>query len=405
MHAYTISLNVYQTFGLSVLVLLFGRWLVNKVSFLSKFCIPAPVVGGLIFSLVNFLGYATNTFTFDMDMTLETIFMIMFFTTIGFSASLEVLKKGGVGVLIFLLVSSVLCIFQDGVGAGIAKLFGVNPLLGLAAGSISMTGGHGTSAAFGPLLEKAGLTGGTTLSIAAATFGLISGSLIGGPTAKRLIEKHHLKTSNDIAAQSNPDEVETSLGDAPAVPLNAKHVAEAFFQIGIAVGIGNVVSLLISKTGFTVPAYIGSMLVAAVMRNIFKPGKAFETRVEEISALGEVFLAIFLSQALMALKLWQLAAMALPLLSILLVQVVLMFLYAYYVTFFFMGHDYDAAVLAGGHCGFGMGATPNAMANMDAICEKYGPSPRAFFVLPLVGGLFIDFVNATIITIFINILK
>ena len=403
MTPFEIKLNPYQTLGLCVLVLLFGRFVVNKVGFLRRFCIPAPVVGGLIFAIVNLIGYESGAFMFTLGMDFKDLFMIMFFTTIGFSASVEVLKKGGIGVVIFLIISAVLCIIQDAVGAGIASAMGQNPLLGLCAGSVSMTGGHGTSAAYGPVIEQAGLEGATTLAIAAATFGLISGSLIGGPTAAQLINKNNLHSE----AANNVD----SEGDLEAItgkvePLNSRHFCDAFFQLAIAIGLGNIVSLLINKTGFTVPAYIGSMLIAVLMRNIFKSdsGKVFATRAQEISVLGDVSLQIFLAEALCDLKLWQLAAMALPLLVILLSQCVIMYLYARFVTFRIMGKDYEAAVLAAGHCGFGMGATPNGMANMDAVTSKYGPAPRAYFILPIVGGMFIDFFNAIIITAFINFL-
>ncbi len=382
----------------------FGRFVVSKVSFLKKFCIPAPVVGGLIFAIVNLIGYESGTFMFTLSMDFKDLFMIIFFTTIGFSASVEVLKKGGVGVVIFLIISVVLCIIQDVVGIGIATAMGQNPLFGLCAGSVSMTGGHGTSAAYGPVIEKAGLKGATTLAIAAATFGLISGSLIGGPTATQLIKKYNLHPK----AASNVD----SEGDLEAAitgkvePINTSHFCDAFFQISIAIGLGNIVSLLINKTGFTVPIYIGSMLIAILMRNIFKSdsGKAFATRAQEISVIGDVSLQIFLAEALCDLKLWQLAGMALPLLVILIAQCVVIYLYTRFVTFRVMGKDYDAAVLCAGHCGFGLGAVPNGMANMDAVTSKYGPAPRAYFILPIVGCMFTDFFNALIITAFINFL-
>lgn len=394
-----LSFNLVETFGLSVVVLLFGKFLVDKIGFLNKFCIPAPVVGGLLFSLLNLALNVSGTATIKLDTGLQSFFMICFFTTVGFGASLAVLKKGSVAVVMFLGAASLLCVFQNGVGAAIAALMGQNPLLGVAVGSVPMTGGHGTSAAFGPMMEAAGLQGASTIAVAAATFGLVSGSLMGGPIANRLIRKRNLKAGTANVATNN------SVIEETKVLLNSGHMSTAFFQIAIAMFLGSYVSKLIALTGLTVPAYIGSMLVAAFMRNFFKDGTSKEIRIAEIQALGDIFLAVFLAQALMSLKLWELASLALPLVVILFAQVVLMYLFANYVTFNVMGRDYDAAVLTAGHCGFGMGATPNGVANMTAIVTKYGPSPKAFFVLPIIGGLFIDFVNSFVILFFINALK
>lgn len=397
----TMGFNVMETFGLAVLVLLFGGWLVSRVSVLSRFCIPAPVMGGILFSVLTLIGHSTGYFTVKLDVTLQSFFMNCFFTTVGFGASLAILKRGGPAILVFLVLATVLVLLQNIFGTGIAVMFGQNPLLGVAAGSISMTGGHGTAGAFGPLLEAKGLVGGTTVAIAAATFGLISGSLIGGPVGKRLIEKYRLQiTGADSPMHMTASEV---LG-ADAKPFDSKELSIAFFQIAVAAGIGSAVSGMILSLGVTLPSYIGAMLVAAVFRNVFKDGSRFEMRLHEIHALGEIFLGVFLAYALMSLRLWELASLALPLTTILLMQGVLVYLYATYVTFRFMGKDYDAAVMSAGHCGFGMGATPNGIANMNAVTLRFGPSPKAFFVLPLVGCLFIDFVNAVIITFFINIL-
>lgn len=395
-----LSFNLIETFGLSVVVLLIGKFLVDKIGFLNKFCIPAPVVGGLLFSLLNLAFNVSGAATVTLDTGLQSFFMICFFTTVGFGASLTVLKKGSVAVIVFLAAASVLCVVQNLAGAGIATLMGENPLLGVAVGSVPMTGGHGTSAAFGPMMEEAGLAGASTIAVAAATFGLVSGSLMGGPIANRLIRKRNLEA--DMAGMALADE---AAAEEKKVLLNSGHLSTAFFQIAIAMGFGSYVSKAIALTGLTVPAYIGSMLVAACMRNLFKDGTSKEIRFAEIQALGDIFLSIFLAQALMSLKLWELAGLALPLVVIMLAQVVVMYFFANFVTFKLMGSDYDAAVLTAGHCGFGMGATPNGVANMTAVVTKYGQSPKAFFVLPIVGGLFIDFVNSFVILFFINILK
>lgn len=396
----SLSFNLIETFGLSVVVLLIGKFLVNKIGFLNKFCIPAPVVGGLLFSLMNLAFNVSGTATITLDTGLQSFFMICFFTTVGFGASLAILKKGSVAVIIFLAAASLMCVLQNTAGVGIAALMGENPLLGIAVGSVPMTGGHGTAAAFGPMIEEAGLSGGLTIAVAAATFGLVSGSLMGGPIANRLIRKKKLQSGEGELVVCD-----TELLEEKKVLLNTGHLSTAFFQIAIAMGVGSYVSKAIALTGLTVPAYIGSMLVAACMRNMFKDGTAREMRIAEIQALGDIFLSIFLAQALMSLKLWELADLALPLVVILLVQVLLMYLFVNFVTFNVMGRDYDAAVLAAGHCGFGMGATPNGVANMTAVVNKYCPSPKAFFVLPIVGGLFIDFVNSFIVLFFINALK
>lgn len=398
---FVLTLNLYETFGLSVLVLLLGQFLVKRIGVLQRFLIPAPVVGGIIYALLVLVGNVTGSFAIELDMGLKSFFMICFFTTIGFNASIDVLKKGGVGVVIFLAVATVLAILQNLLGSGIAMAMGENPLLGLAAGSIPMTGGHGTSAAFGPSLEAAGLTGGTTIAVAAATFGLVAGSLTGGPVASRLIRKYNLKSSEVQEELS----VEDITGESGIRELSTTRFSNGFFQLAIAVGIGSVISKLIQNTGLVVPAYIGSMLVAAAMANIFtKGGEGIgQIQLPEIQAVGDVFLSVFLAQALMELKLWELADLALPLITILAVQAIVMFLFASFVTFPAMGKDYDAAVISAGHCGFGLGATPNGVANMTQVVRTYGPSTKAFFILPIVGGLFIDLTNALNITFFINL--
>ncbi|MCT4620544.1 MAG: sodium/glutamate symporter [Marinisporobacter sp.] len=405
-----ISLNLAHTLGVSVLVLLFGKLLVNKISFLSKYCIPAPVVGGLVFSLIALFGHVSGSFSFTMDGSLKSLFMTCFFTTVGFGVSFETLKKGGVAVFLFLILTSAYATLQNIVGVSFAKFFGLNPLLGLAMGSVPLTGGHGTSAAFAPLLEQAGATGAQTVAIAAATFGLIGGCMIGGPVAKRLIEKYNLKPTkvsvNQEALATETGSLATSevaIACEEKIELDTGNLTMAFYQVALAVGIGTVVSSFIKDLGITVPTYIGAMLIAVILRNVSISN--FEIRSVEINALGEIFLSIFLAQALMSLKLWELVELAIPMMVILLVQITLMGTFAYFITFRVMGKDYDAAVLSSGHCGFGMGATPNAIANMNAVVARYFPSPKSFFVLPMVGGMFIDFTNATIITTFINIFK
>ncbi|AOY74933.1 sodium/glutamate symporter [Clostridium formicaceticum] len=392
-----LQLDVIQTVALAVVVLLLGQTIRGRVNLLEKFCIPAPVIGGLIFAILALFLRQSNILQFQFDTTLQGILMTAFFTTVGFTASLKLLKKGGFQVLLFLILAIVLVALQNVIGVALAKVFDLNALIGLSTGSVPMTGGHGTSGAFAPLFEQRGAIGASTVAMASATFGLICGSMLGGPIAKRLIEKNNLVKTETLVAASNEIQEETT----PEV-LVPKNFSTAAFQIILAMGIGTIISMLIQKTGATFPSYIGAMFAAAIIRNISDMTHAYKVTSTEIDILGNIALSIFLSMALMGLRLWELADLAVPMLVMLFVQALLMGLFAYYVTFNVMGRNYDAAVLAGGHCGFGMGATPNAIANMEAISSKYGPAPAAFFIIPLVGSLFIDFANAGIITAFVN---
>ena len=322
--------------------------------------------------------------------------MVFFFTSVGFQANLKVLKSGGKSLIVFLFLVIMLIVMQNFSAIGLANLIGLDSLTGMTTGSIPMVGGHGTAGAFGPVLEDFGVQGATTVCTAAATFGLIAGSLMGGPVGNRLIKKHNL-----IATIKTED-------DSLLVEEEEKHerhfsmYAPAVFQLIIAVGLGTVVSDLLSLTGMTFPIYIGAMIVAAIMRNIGEYTGKITIHMGEIKDLGGICLSLFLGIAMITLKLWQLADLALPLIILLAGQVVLMFIFTYFVVFNIMGRDYDAAVLAAGTCGFGMGATPNAMANMQAICEKYAPSVKAYLIVPIVGSLFADFLNSLTITFFIN---
>lgn len=394
----TLKLDMLQTIALAVIVLLLGQGLKKKVGFLEKYCIPAPVVGGLIFALLALALRQTGVLVFEMDETLKNVFMTAFFTTVGFTASFKLLKKGGIKVLVFLALATVLVVLQNILGVSLAKVFGLNPLIGLSTGSVPMTGGHGTSGAFAPLFEDAGAVGATTVAMASATFGLIMGSMIGGPIAKKLIEKNSLTSKN-----KNLDKT-LSVNKEETKKLIPENFMAASVQIILAMGIGTVISVILQKTGMTFPSYIGAMFAAAIMRNISDTTSFINVRMEEIDIIGNISLSIFLSMALMTLKLWELADLAGPLVVMLLAQTVLMAVFAYFVTFNLMGRDYEAAVITSGHCGFGMGATPNAIANMETLAEKYGAAPVAFFILPLVGSLFIDFFNAAVITTFMNFL-
>lgn len=393
-----LSLDMYQTLALAVGVLYLGTFLKKRIKLLEKFCIPSPVIGGLIFALISLVLYLTGVVEFVFDETLKSVCMVIFFTSVGFQANLKILKSGGISLIIFLVSVIVLIVGQNFISVGLAKVMGLDALTGLCTGSIPMVGGHGTSGAFGPVLEDLGIKGATTLCTAAATFGLIAGSLIGGPLGRRLIIKH------DLMKTVVPED------EAPLVEEeNKKHrsvsmYAPAAYQIAVAMGIGTVISWLLSKTGMTFPIYIGAMIVAAVMRNIGEFNKGFHVHIGEINDIGGICLSMFLGIAMITLKLWQLAELALPLVVLLVGQLVFMSLFSYFVVFNIMGRDYDAAILTSGTCGFGMGATPNAMANMHALTEKFAPSVKAYILVPIVGSMFADFINSLCITFFINLM-
>ena len=392
-----ISLDMYQTLGMAVAVLFLGAFLKKRIKFLETFCIPSPVVGGLIFAIVSCILYATGILEISFDETLKNVCMVIFFTSVGFQANLKVLKSGGLSLVVFLVCVIVLIISQNLVSVGLAKLVGVSPLIGLSTGSIPMVGGHGTAGAFGPVLEDLGISGASTLCTAAATFGLVAGSLMGGPIGRRLILKH------DLLKTAVMEDDATLVEDEKKHKRSVSMYAPATYQIAIAMGLGTIVSWALSKTGMTFPIYIGAMIVAAAMRNISEHTNLFTVNMGEINDIGGICLSLFLGIAMITLKLWQLASLTLPLLILLAGQVALMFVFTYFVLFNVMGRNYDAAVLAAGTCGFGMGATPNAMANMQALTEKYVPSVKAYLLVPIIGSMFADFLNSLTITFFINL--
>ena len=398
-----------QTLALASVVLFAGYGIRRSVPFLDRYNIPAPVVGGFVFAALSLALRQAGIIAFDFTTTLQTPLMIAFFTTIGLGASLGLLKVGGPQVLLFFLLASVLAALQNGVGVGLATVLGVEPLLGLIAGSITLTGGHGTGAAFGKLLEDSyGFTGAVTLAMAAATFGLVSGGLIGGPVATTLMQRYRPERTStaapgqETAAAAQFGSLDEEIDTEPAgEPATAYTLLKILTVILIAMWAGGLLSTWLGQY-VTLPAYIGAMIVAAVIRNFADLTSAVRIEQRTVDDLGTIALSLFLSMALMSLRLWELLDLALPLFVILVAQVTMMAAFAYFVTFRVMGRDYDAAVMAGGHCGFGLGATPNAVANMEAITERFGPAPRAFLVLPMVGAFFIDFTNALIITTFIN---
>ncbi len=404
-----IQLDIAQTVGIAAVFLVIGEYIKNRVAILARYFIPSPIIGGLVFSLIALIGYQTGTFTFEFNDDIRHFLLMAFFTTIGFSASFELLKKGGVAVALFLGCAVGLIVLQNILGVSLAVLLDANPLLGLAAGSVSMTGGHGTSGAFGPLLEKAGAVGALPAAIAASTWGLVMGCVIGGPLGKRLMRKNNITGPEPHRRHRRQHEGK----DAPVTTVQeTTQIQDGGFDMPVyavvllcvAIGAGSVIIDFLASYKIVLPEYLGSMLIAAGIRNVID-WRRYRLPEKEFEVIGNVSLAFFLVLSLMIMKLWQLADVAGPLLLILVAQTVLMFFFATYVTFKVMGKDYDAVVMSAGHCGFGMGATPNAMANMQAFTEDNGPSRKAFFVIPLVGSLFIDFFNAVIITGFLKVLS
>ena len=387
-----IKLDVIQTVGLAVLVFILGRYIKGKVSFFQKYFIPAPVIGGLICSLVIFAGLKTNLFTLETNDTLQNFFMNIFFTGTGFTCSFAVLKKSGklgvklaIGAVVFLVV-------QNLIGVGLAGVFGLNKLLGVAMGSISMSGGVGSAATFGPTLEAAGADAGTTVGVAAATFGLLLGSITGGPVAEMLIKRYHL-VSNSQATEAKEEKL--------TYPLIQNSFFNSVMLVLFAAFAGSYITQLLKLTGLNFPYYVGCLFAGAIIRNL-ADARGKDLRMPEIDVISNCSLNLFLSMALMSLNIAKLIDLALPMIIILLTQAVVMMVWAYFVTFRSTGKDYDAAVMAAGHCGVGLGQTPNAVANMAVIIEKNGPAPTAWFILPVVTVIFINIFNPIVITMFIN---
>lgn len=410
-------------------ILLLGEGLVRRIQVLSRFNIPAPVVGGLLVSLLVLAINLTNAsvrfdtqtaarwWTWLVTTELEWArspskgvnlpFLVAFFTCIGLNASWAIAKRGSVQVLFFWGAAGVLAICQNGIGIGLAKALGADPLLGLMCGSVSMTGGHGTALGFAPELQKAGLEGAAEIAVAAATFGLVCGGLLGGPIGGRLIRKWNLSPSAD--ARTHLESAGTAeagiLKDLRALAGYGKPFLTHLLLLLVCVKLGAWVSYAIQQTNITFPVYMGAMILGVVVRNAIDLSGGKWIKTEIIDTLASVTLGIFLAIAMMSLNLIELAKAAVPMLVILAVQIGVMGLFAWFITFRVMGRDFDAAIMAGGHCGFGLGATPNAVANMKALVESFGPAPRAFLVVPIVGAFLIDFINATNITIFLNLLS
>ena len=405
-----IALNMYQTAAIAMMLFVLGRFLTNRVEFLRKCCIPAPVVGGLIFAIVHLCLYLGGIVEFTFDSNVKDFFMTLFFTSVGYTACFRLLKKGGKKVITFLLVAIVMVCLQNVLSSILAGVFGWDLRLGLCTGSIPMVGGHGTAGSYGPLMEDMGIESANVIAIAAATYGLVAGSLMGGPTARGIINKYNLKSTESETGVELNDMSEADREKAERVDVDA--FTNAAILLIVAAGLGTLLTAALNNIQidignfhfkFTFPTYIGAMLIAAVIRN-FCDAKHIVLPSRALDLWGNVSLSIFLAIALMSVALWQLAEVAGPMIVMLVAQTVLMFFFARFVVYNIMGHDYEAAVMTAAFCGFGMGATPNAMANMQAVTKRYGPAPQAYFIVPLVGSLFIDFFNGLIITGFLNVL-
>jgi len=410
-----LKLNLIHTVAFSGLVLFVGYGLRRLIRPLERVNIPAPVVGGLLIACLTLVARRFDLTFFEFDTTLRDPLMIAFFTTIGFGASISFLKKGGRQVLIFFGIATVFAVLQNVLGILIALPFGLHPLFGLLAGSVTLTGGPATGLAFAPLFEKAGVTGAATVAVAAAMFGIVCGGLLGGPIGTFLIERHRLKKAQlkerahgDAAIAENI--VEEKMGER-VVQAPADEDREAYLLLQnlviilTAMWAGSWLSSLFTRIGFTLPAHIGAMLVAALIRNLDDLTGWLRLSQRTIDDIGHVALQLFLVIALMTLKLWELAGLVLPLVVILVGQIVLIAVACLWPVFRLMGRDYDSAVMSSGFCGFMLGTTANAMASMKTIVERYGKSKHAFLIVSMVGAFFIDFTNAVIITIFLNVLK
>ena len=403
---------MYQTAGIAMLLFVLGRFLTNRIEFLRKCCIPAPVVGGLIFALAHLALYLAGIIQFTFDENVKNFFMTLFFTSVGYTACFRLLKKGGPKVVTFLLVSIAMVCLQNVLSSALAGVFDWDLRLGLCTGSIPMVGGHGTAGSYGPMMENdLGIASANAIAVAAATYGLVAGSLMGGPTARSIINRFGLQSTENTAELMEMAD-ESAADKAKAERVDAESFTNAAILLIVASGLGTLLTLALNNIhiqignfefNFTFPTYIGAMLIAAVIRN-FCDIKRIVLPAKALDLWGNVSLSIFLAIALMSVALWDLAKVAGPMIAMLLAQTVLMFFFARFVVYNIMGRDYEAAVMTAAFCGFGMGATPNAMANMQAVTKRYGPAPQAFFIVPLVGSLFIDFFNGLIITGFLNVL-
>ncbi|ALM57798.1 sodium/glutamate symporter [Staphylococcus equorum] len=399
-----LELDAITTLALACVLYLLGVYIVNHIGILKRLCIPAPVIGGLLFSVLVAILQSTNIITIKLDSEFfQNFFMLAFFTTIGLGASLKLLRLGGKVLILYFIFCGVLAVFQNIIGVSLAKVLNIPPLLGLTAGSMSMEGGHGNAAAYGQTVQNMGIDSALTAALAAATLGLVAGGLIGGPVVKFLINKYNLK----------PEHAEETTKDYSNVKSNAylrnRMTPTTIFLlqfsiVAICMAIGSYLGNTFSDiTNINVPVYVGAMFVAVIIRNISEYNNLNLIDMKIVDSISDVSLSLFLSIALMSIQLTEIYQLAIPLIVIVLVQVAFIVLFSVFVVFRGLGKNYDAAVMIGGFIGHGLGATPNAMANLDVITKKHGASPKAYLVVPIVGAFLIDLLGVPIVTTFINI--
>lgn len=391
------ALNQITTLCLAVTLFLVGAFLVKRINFLNKYCIPAPVVGGLLFAILATGLKGLGIVEITLDTSLQSIFMITFFTTVGLGASFKLIKLGGKLLIIYWLACGFLALMQNVIGVSLAQVLGLHPLLGVMAGAVSMEGGHGAAAAYGQTIEELGVSSALSVGMAAATCGLVAGGLVGGPVVQHLVRKFNLKPGTE-------ETEEYVVKDER--PVTEKSFMVQVFLITFCMAIGTFIGEWFSNlTNFALPGYVGAMFTAVIVRNIVDRINPQAINMKEISLIGDISLGIFLSMALMSIKLWEIADLALPLFVIILAQVVFIVLFAMFVLFRALGKNYDAAIMVSGFLGHGLGATPNAMANMSAAVGKFGPSRKAYLIVPIVGAFLIDVFGMPIIITTINLFK
>ncbi|MBC6003083.1 Glutamate permease [uncultured Clostridium sp.] len=396
-----INLDMIATVALGSLLLLFGNFLKRKIKLLEKFCIPGPVIGGLLFAIIIFILKTSNMLNISMDTTLQSPFMIAFFTTIGLGASFNLLKKGGKLLIIYWILCGLLSIAQNLIGVIGAKITNINPLIGIMCGAVSMEGGHGAAASFGATIESLGVNGAITIGMAAATFGIMCGGLIGGPISRYLIDKYKL-TPNENEINNNVS-VEDVAGIKLSDSFNSNTMIVQIAVIASCMTVGSVVGTWFSSvTKIVLPGYVGAMFIAVIFRNINDRFKIIDLDLYSIDIISNICLGIFLTMALMTIKLWELSGLAGPMIVIVASQVIFIALYGVFIAFRVLGKDFDAAIMVSGMLGHGLGATPNALANINSVTSKYGNSTKAFLIVPLVGAFLIDLVAIPTIVTFIN---
>ena len=385
----TFKADAVMTTAMAAVLLLIGFWIKSKAKVLNKYCIPAPVVGGFLFMFITFIGHVTTTFAFNFDTTFQSPFMLAFFTTVGLGASFQLLKKGGMLLIIYWLIAGVISIFQNFIGIGVGKLVGLEAPYALLASAISMIGGHGAAGSYGSTFAEMGYSAGVEVGAAAATFGLISAVLLGGPLARKLIVKYDLKPGDDNDFVADVSDINASTGEK----LSGLDVIKNVTVILVCMAIGTVVSGWIGKLiNMSFPDYVGAMFVAVIVRNLNEKFHWYNFSFGLVDGIGDVMLNLYLGIALMSLKLWELAGLIGGVLVVVLCQVVFMALIAYFVVFRILGKNYDAAVMCAGLCGHGLGATPSAIVNMTSVKDKYGMSRKAFMIVPIVGAFLVDII-------------